>query len=343
MAAVERVVGEIGTALHGHTAPHTVVMRSTVPPGTADELITPLLAARSARQVGTDLAVCSNPEFLREGSAISDFRKPPLTLIGTTSGSGRSILQQLYGPLDAPIIATEPRVAESVKYLCNAFHALKVAFANEAGVLLQRLGVDSREVMRIFCEDRILNLSPAYLRPAFAFGGSCLPKDLRALLAMARAGELDLPVLAGVQPSNDRHIDRAFELIARGGRRRVAQFGLAFKPGTDDLRESPLVVLAERLIGRGFPLTIYDRHVAAARLLGANRAFIDSEIPHFEKLMAPTPRHALTDAEVIVIGHAGPEEVAAIAQGAQGRRVIDLQGHREIEGLPGIDYRGICW
>lgn len=343
MAAVERVVREIGMALRSHTAPHAVVMRSTVPPGTAEELVAPLLAEHSGRTVGEDLAVCSNPEFLREGSAIRDFRQPPFTLFGTTSALGRTMLEALYAPLDAPVIATEPRVSESVKYLCNVFHALKISFANEAGVLLQGLGVDSREVMRIFCEDRVLNISPAYLRPGFAFGGSCLPKDLRALLAFARAQELELPMLAGVQQSNDRHIERAFELAARGGRRRVAQFGLAFKPGTDDLRESPLVRLAERLIGKGFPIAIYDRFVEAARLVGANREFIDSEIPHFEKLLATTPEQALADAEVIVVGHAGPEEVAAIARVAAGRTIIDLQGNRQLEALSGSDYHGICW
>lgn len=343
LAAVERVAREIGAALRGRAHPHTVVIRSTVPPGTAEELVVPLLEAHSGRSVGADLAVCSNPEFLREGSAVRDFRKPPFTLVGATSGPGLSTLQQLYAAIEAPIIATEPRVAESVKYLCNAFHALKVAFANEAGVLLQGLGVDSREVMRIVCEDRILNLSPAYLRPGFAFGGSCLPKDLRALLAFARAGGLDLPVLAGVQQSNERHIDRAFDLITRGGRRRVALVGLAFKPGTDDLRESPLVALAARLIGHGCPLSIHARHVEADRLMGANREFIDGAIPHFERFMAPTLQHALADAEVIVIGDAGPEELAAIAGGAGGRTIIDLQGHREIEAMPGVDYRGICW
>ncbi|MFN0303278.1 MAG: UDP-glucose dehydrogenase family protein [Burkholderiales bacterium] len=343
MAAVERVVREIGGALRGSHQPHTVVMRSTVPPGTSDQLIEPLLTEHSGRSMGDTLAVCSNPEFLREGSAIRDFRLPAFTLIGTRSELGRSTMRQLYANLDAPIIATDPRVAESVKYLCNVFHALKISFANEAGVLLQSLGVDSRETMRIFCEDRVLNISPAYLRPGYAFGGSCLPKDLRAVLAFARANDVDLPLLNQIQVTNDRHIERAFETIARGGRRRVAQFGLAFKPGTDDLRESPLVRLAERLIGKGYPIAIYDRYVEAARLVGSNREFIDSEIPHFERLMASTPEHALADAEVIVIGHAGPEETAAIVRAAGGRTIVDLQGNREIEALNGIDYHGICW
>lgn len=343
MAAVQRVVREIGAALRSGTRPHTVVMRSTVPPGTSEDLIAPLLAEHSGRSIGDSIAVCSNPEFLREGSAIKDFRNPPFTLIGTRSELGRETLRQLYASIDAPITFTEPRVAESVKYLCNVFHALKISFANEAGVILQSMGIDSREVLRIFCEDRVLNISPAYLRPGFAFGGSCLPKDLRALLAFARAQEVDVPVLSNIQVSNDRHVDRAFELIARGGRRKVAQFGLAFKPGTDDLRESPLVRLAEKLIGKGFPLAIHDPSVETARLVGANREFIDAEIPHFERLMAPTPDAALADASVIVIGHAGAAETAAIARVAKGRTIVDLQGNRELQALEGVDYQGICW
>jgi GDP-mannose 6-dehydrogenase len=343
LTAIDKVVGEIGRALRGTTRPFTVVMRSTVPPGTSSERVAPILQESSGRRIGDTLATCSNPEFLREGSAIRDFQRPAFTLIGTESQFGRETLTGVYANLDAPVIATASRVSESVKYLCNVFHALKISFANEVGTLLQGLGVDSREAMRIFCEDRVLNISPAYLRPGFAFGGSCLPKDLRALLAFARAQQIDLPMLAQVQVTNERQIDRAFDMIARGGRRRVAQFGLAFKPGTDDLRESPLVKLAERLIGKGYPIAIYDRHVEAARLMGSNRDFIDSEIPHFERLMAATPEAALQGAEVVVVGHAGKEETAAIARHAQGLTVIDLQSNREIEALAGINYQGLCW
>jgi GDP-mannose 6-dehydrogenase len=343
MAAIDKVVGEIGRALRGSTRPFTVVMRSTVPPGTSAERVAPILADASGRAIGETLATCSNPEFLREGSAIRDFRKPAFTLIGTESEFGRRSLAAVYERLDAPVIATASRVSESVKYLCNVFHALKISFANEAGTLLQALGVDSREVMRIFCEDRALNISPAYLRPGFAYGGSCLPKDLRATLSFARAHQVDLPLLDHIQVTNERQIERAFEMIARGGRRPVAQFGLAFKPGTDDLRESPLVRLAERLIGKGYPIAIYDRHVEAARLMGSNREFIDNEIPHFERLMAATPEAALQGAQVVVIGHAGPDEVAAIGRHAQGLTVIDLQGNRDVEALRGIQYQGLCW
>lgn len=343
LAAIDKVVAEIGRALRGSTRPFTVVMRSTVPPGTSTERVAPILAESSGRAVGDTLATCSNPEFLREGSAIRDFRNPAFTLIGTDSSFGRESLSAVYKSLAAPVIATTSRVSESVKYLCNVFHALKISFANEAGTLLQALDVDSREVMRIFCEDRVLNISPAYLRPGFAYGGSCLPKDLRATLAFARAAQVEMPLMSQIQATNDRQIDLAFQMIARGGRRSVAQFGLAFKPGTDDLRESPLVRLAERLIGRGFPISIFDRHVEAARLMGSNREFIDSEIPHFERMMAATPEAALEGADVIVIGHAGPDEVAAIGRLGNGRVVIDLQGNRDIEALKGIQYQGLCW
>jgi GDP-mannose 6-dehydrogenase len=342
LAAVDRVVAGIGTALRGSSRPHTIVMRSTVPPGTS-ERIGAIVSETSGRRIGDSIAICSNPEFLREGSAIRDFRAPAFTLVGTDSELGRRTLESIYASLSAPVIATSPRVAESVKYLCNVFHALKITFANEVGVLLKDLGVDSREVMRIFCEDRVLNISPAYLRPGYAFGGSCLPKDLRAILAFARANDIELPLLQSVQVANERQVARAFEMVVAGGRRKVAQFGLAFKPGTDDLRESPLVELAERLIGKGYPISIYDRDVQAARLMGSNREFIEHEIPHFEQLLASSPEAALAGAEVIVIGHAGPDEAAAIARLAQGRTVIDLQGNKAIESITGLDYRGICW
>lgn len=216
-------------------------------------------------------------------------------------------------------------------------------FANEVGTALKTFGIDSRETMRIFCEDRELNISPVYLRPGFAFGGSCLPKELRGLQSLARSRHIDLPMLSQVLNSNQKHIDQAFDMISRRGRGKVALFGLAFKPGTDDLRESPLVALAERLIGKGYELAVFDRSVEAARLMGSNREFIEREIPHFERLLTGDPVQVLEDAKFIVIGHAGPEEIAAIRNSHNGRTVIDLQGAREIQDLPGVDYEGICW
>ncbi|MFQ5466611.1 MAG: nucleotide sugar dehydrogenase, partial [Kiloniellaceae bacterium] len=261
--ALDAVVGDIGRVLRRKDGAHTMVVRSTVLPGTTEERVAPALVEASGRALGDGLEVCFNPEFLREGSAIKDFFHPPFTIAGCTSDAGFAALERLYQGLDAPLLRAAPRVAESLKYVCNAFHAFKIAFANEMGTLLKSLGMDSRETMRIFCEDRELNISPAYLRPGFAFGGSCLPKELRALQALARGHHIELPMLAQILNSNQRHIDQAFEMIARRGRGKVAMFGLAFKPGTDDLRESPLVRLAERLIGKGYDLSIFDRSVEA--------------------------------------------------------------------------------
>jgi GDP-mannose 6-dehydrogenase len=343
LGAIDTVAEEIGSAIGKKDGAHVVTIRSTVPPGTIEERVTPILVRASGRALGDGLEVCSNPEFLREGNAIKDFEAPPFTLIGSGSEKGFAALESIYASTNAPIIRTPIRTAESIKYLCNIFHAVKIGFANEIGAVLKSIGVDSRDAMRVFCEDRTLNISPAYLRPGFAFGGSCLPKDLRAFLAIAQEQGVHLPFIGNLIESNNRHIERAFDMIVRGGRRKIALFGLAFKPGTDDLRESPLVVLAERLIGKGFELSIFDRHVDVARLIGANREFIDREIPHLERLLKPTPEETLDGAGVIVIGHAGPAEIAAAKAHHRGRAIVDLQGVKELEALSGADYQGICW
>lgn len=341
--AIDAVVADIAKAIREKTTPHTVIMRSTVTPGTTEDRVLPALIEASGRQPGAGLEVCYNPEFLREGAAVKDFFAPPFTVAGCMSDAGFAIMQQLYDGIDAPLIRTDCRVAESLKYASNSFHAVKITFANEMGTLFKHLGVDARETMRIFCEDRNLNISKAYLRPGFAFGGSCLPKELRTLQGLARSHHIELPMLANVLVSNNRHIEQAFDMIARHGRGKVALFGLAFKPGTDDLRESPLVLLAERLIGKGYDLSIYDPSVETARLVGANREFIDQEIPHFERLMTTDLEQILDGAKTIVIGYAGPAEVAAIRAAHEGRKIIDLQGVRELETLQGADYEGICW
>ncbi|HUN52835.1 MAG TPA: nucleotide sugar dehydrogenase, partial [Candidatus Sulfotelmatobacter sp.] len=343
LGALDAVAEEIGRAIGRKSTPHTVVVRSTVPPGTVEQRVAPILVQSSGRTLGAGLELCSNPEFLREGSAIRDFGQPPFTLVGSTGEQGFAVMQEVYRDVKAPLIRTSVQTAESIKYLCNIFHAVKIGFANEIGSVLKPLGVDAREAMRIFCEDRILNISSAYLRPGFAFGGSCLPKDLRGFLSIAQAQGVDLPFLGNLLASNQQHVERAFQMIARGGRRKVALFGLAFKPGTDDLRESPLVTLAERLIGKGFDLAIYDRHVEVARLVGSNREFIDREIPHLERLLRPTPEATLDGAGVIVIGHAAAAEVAAVAAAHAGRSIVDLQGVKDLERLQGADYQGICW
>lgn len=343
LAALDAVVADIGAAIRGKTGSHAVVVRSTVLPGTTEDRVVPALVEHSGRALGEGLEVCFNPEFLREGSAVKDFFNPPFTIAGCLSDGGYALLEELYAGIAAPVLRTTPRVAESLKYTSNAWHGVKIAFANEVGLLFKELGLDPRETMRIFCEDRDLNISPAYLRPGFAFGGSCLPKELRALQSLARSRHIDLPMLSQVLVSNQKHIDTAFEMITRHGRRKIALFGLAFKPGTDDLRESPLVMLAERLVGKGYELAIFDKSVEAARLTGANRDYIEREIPHFERLMAGTPEDALDGAETIVIGHAGPGEIRAIIAACEGRVVVDLQGVPDLQQQPGLKYEGICW
>lgn len=343
LAAMDGVSGEIGDALRGKRGPHTVVYRSTILPGTTEDRLLPVLERRSGRKVGGDLFVGYNPEFLREGTSIRDFREPPMTVVGSRHDEVFRQMEAVYAGIKAEFVRTTVRLAESVKYLSNMYHAVKIAFANEAGAVLKAAGVDAREALQIFCKDRLLNISPAYLRPGFAFGGSCLPKDLRAFLYWAKTMDLDVPLLSRVLESNERHIDRARQMIARHGRPRVALFGLAFKGGTDDLRESPIVALAERLLGRGHELAIYDPNVNTSRLVGANKAFIEREIPHLDRLLKPDPGQALEGAGVVVIANADRTGIDAIVAAKPAVPIIDLQGVREIAALPGADYAGICW
>jgi GDP-mannose 6-dehydrogenase len=343
LGAVDAVVTAIGRAIRDKTGPHTVVMRSTVPPGTAEDRVIPLLQRESGRVLGEQLRYYSNPEFLREGSSVRDFRSPPFTLIGAAEGDNADVPREIYAPLPAAVHVAPYRVAESVKHISNVWHAVKLAFANEAGAILASHGVDAREAFRLLCEDRVLNISPAYLRPGFAFGGSCLPKDVRSFLALADANSLAAPFLKQLLPANQAIIDRAYEAISRHGRLPVSMFGLAFKQGTDDLRESPFVLLAERLIGRGYELRIYDRFVQVARLMGANRDYIDKEIPHLERLMVISPEAALSASRIAVIGHVSPEDRPALLAGLAGHIVIDLAGMDALRTLPGITYKGLCW
>jgi GDP-mannose 6-dehydrogenase len=343
MRAVDLVMAQIAAAISRKDRPHTVVMRSTVPPGTAEERVIPALEHGSGRRLGDGLSYYSNPEFLREGSAVRDFHAPPFTLVGARSGDDAAELREIYAPVAAPIHVVSYRVAESVKYLSNAYHAVKLAFANEAGSILAAYGVDAPKVFQLICEDRILNVSPAYLRPGFAFGGSCLPKDLRGLLSLAGARSVSAPLLSHVLPSNNAIIDRAFEAIARRGRQPVSLFGLAFKQGTDDLRESPLVALAERLIGRGWELRIFDRSVNVAALVGSNRRYIDQEIPHLERLLASGPEEALKGSRLAIIGHIGRDDRPALFAALNGHTVIDLADVSELRVRADLDYHGICW
>jgi GDP-mannose 6-dehydrogenase len=343
LSAVDAVIRSIGAAIAKKPGHHTIVLRSTVPPGTTEDRILPTLEAAAGRKVGDRLSLVFNPEFLREGSSVKDFHQPPQTVIGSLDEAGYVALETLYKGLPGQMVRTSCRVAESVKYLCNVFHAMKIVFANEAGSVLKACGLDGREVMKIFCQDTQLNISPAYLRPGFAFGGSCLPKEVKGFLTLARQKDVPIPALAGLLDSNEAHIDRAYEMIARDGRRKVALFGLAFKPGTDDMRDSPLVVLAERLIGKGFELSIYDNFVKVSRLLGKNKEFIDREIPHLDRLLQESPEQALEGAGVIVVGHADAAARQAIVAGAAGRRIVDLSGYAELRSAGAREYEGICW
>ena len=343
LGAVDSVIAAIGSAIRAKPGPHAVVMRSTVPPGTAEDRIIPLLEQASGRHLGDGLAYYSNPEFLREGSSVRDFRAPPFTLIGAPAGDDAPLLREIYAAIDAPVHIAPIRVAESVKHISNVFHAVKLTFANEAGAILAAHGVDARDALRLLCEDRVLNISPAYLRPGFAFGGSCLPKDVRSFLALADEKGLAAPMLKNLLPANQAIIDRTFQAVAAHGRQPVALFGLAFKQGTDDLRESPFVLLAEKLLGRGYDLRIYDRFVQVATLMGSNRSYIDREIPHLERLMVASPDAALSGTKIAIVGHVAPEDRPALFAALNGHAVIDLAGLAGLRDHPGIAYEGLCW
>ncbi|HZF79841.1 MAG TPA: nucleotide sugar dehydrogenase, partial [Rubrivivax sp.] len=343
LTALDAVVRQIGAEIAKKDVAHTLVIRSTVSPGTTRERIAPLLEEAARRRIGNRLSLVFNPEFLREGSSVADFHNPPQTIVGSLDEAGIEVMRRLYGGLPGSFVAADVGVAESVKYLCNVFHALKIVFANEAGSVLKEAGLDSREVLDLFCRDTQLNISKAYLRPGFAFGGSCLPKEVKGFLTIARQQGVDIPVLGGLLDSNDAHIARAYALVAANGRKPVALFGLAFKPGTDDLRDSPLVVLAERLLGKGFELATYDKFVKIARLLGKNKEYIDREIPHLDKLLHDTPDAVLARAEVIVVGHADAETRQRIIALGRKARVVDLNGYADLRDAGFAAYEGICW
>ena len=332
---------QIGIALKSKSAFHLVVMRSTMLPGTVHETVVPTLEKFSGKKNGEGFAVAINPEFLREGTAVKDFYEPPFTLIGTDHTKSRDLLLNLYEEIKADVHETSVREAEMVKYSCNCFHALKVSFANEIGNICKAVGIDSHRVMEVFCKDDKLNLSPYYLKPGFAFGGSCLPKDLRAINYKARVMDVETPVLASSLISNERQIDIAFERIVSAGKRKVSMLGLSFKPGTDDLRESPMVTLAERLIGKGIELRIYDKEVSLARLIGANKAYIENEIPHISNLMSDSLEETIRHAEVVVVSKKDPEYGLAILADAGDRLVYDLARIDSIRGVK--NYDGICW
>jgi GDP-mannose 6-dehydrogenase len=343
LAAVERVSQQIGTALRGKDAPHLVVVRSTVLPGTVRGVVMPVLEQASGRRIGHGLDVCFNPEFLREGSSVGDYYNPPYTLIGSDDPQVGNLASRLYDNVRAELVYTTIETSELVKYVCNAFHALKITFANEIGMVAQALGVDSHVVMDLVCRDTKLNISPKYLRPGFAFGGSCLPKDLRALLYRAKAADVELPLVQSILDSNRRQIDRAVEIVLHTRRRRVTQLGISFKAGTDDLRESPLVALAEALIGKGLDVRIYDSNVSLARLTGANKEYIEGEIPHLASLLVADLEAAVAAAEVLIVGHAAPEFDRLPHLCQEGQIVIDFVRIPRLSACAGIEYRGLVW
>jgi GDP-mannose 6-dehydrogenase len=339
---IKRTCQDIGAALSAKREHHTVVIRSTMLPGSMEKTVVPALEADSGRKAGQDLGVCINPEFLREGTSLKDFYAPPFTLIGADDEETAGLVRRLYANIKAPLFVTSIRAAEMVKYTCNCFHALKVSFANEIGNICKGLGIDSHEVMEVFCQDTKLNLSPYYLKPGFAFGGSCLPKDLRAITYKAKELDVDVPVLSSILPSNRLQVERAVEMILRTGKRKVGVLGFSFKAGTDDLRESPMVSLIETLIGKGLQLAIYDRDVSLARLFGANKEYIEREIPHISQLMRASVAEVLEVADVLVIGNRSEEFRQIEAKLRSDQTVIDLVRLFD-DRRTGGSYEGICW
>jgi GDP-mannose 6-dehydrogenase len=338
-----RVCEEIGTVLKDKPAYHVVVVRSTVLPGTTHGHVIPALEAASGKTYGEGFGVSVNPEFLREGTAIKDFRQPPLTLIGHNHAADAVPTKALYQAIDAPLFSATIRVAEMIKYTSNAWHAVKVVFANEIGNLCKRVDVDSHEVMDIFCQDNKLNLSSYYLKPGFAFGGSCLPKDVRALQYRAKEVDLDMPLLNSVLGSNRMQVQHAIDRIVDTGCKRIGLLGFSFKAGTDDLRESPMVVLAEALLGKGYELAIYDRNVSLARLVGANKQYINEQIPHLSQHLCDSIDQVIETADVIVIGNAAPEFSEAITRCRPDQRVIDLVRIPLDFSRVRAQYDGLCW
>ena len=343
LSYVERVASEIGAALADADHYHVVVVRSTVLPGTTHEIVIPALEKASGKTYGEGFGVSMNPEFLREGTAIKDFRHPPLTLVGHNHAADAAGTTALYDALDAPVISTSIRTAEMIKYTSNTWHALKVCFANEIGNLCKSLDVDSHDVMDIFCQDDQLNLSPYYLKPGFAFGGSCLPKDVRALQYRAKEMDVEMPVISSILTSNTLQVSTALDQVLDTGKLNVGLLGFSFKAGTDDLRESPLVTLAEALLGKGVKLRIYDKNVLLSRLVGANKEYIESRIPHLLSLLCGTIDEVLSHAEVIIVGNNAPEFVEALRRTRPAQIIIDLvRVPLRASEIPG-EYRGICW
>ncbi|WP_292992831.1 nucleotide sugar dehydrogenase [Nitrosomonas sp.] len=341
LSHVRKVCEQIGAAIKEKNAFHVVVARSTMLPGSMRSVLIPALESYSGKKAGVDFGVCNNPEFLRESTAVFDYYNPPKTVIGESDTRAGELLMQLYANMTAPLIRTDVETAEMVKYADNTWHAVKVAFANEIGNLCKAEGIDGHKVMEIFCQDTKLNLSPYYMKPGFAFGGSCLPKDVRALMYKGKSLDIDLPLINAILPSNQRQIEKGIKMIVDKGHRKVGILGFSFKAGTDDLRESPLVEVIEYLLGKGYELKLYDKNVSLAALTGANQDYILNHIPHISKLMASSMEEVLGFAETIVIGN-GAAEFRTVPTGLKaGQVVVDLV--RIVPNLSGERYDGICW
>ncbi len=342
-SALERVCQTIGEVIATRNDRPNVMVRSTVMPGTVRGLVVPILEKASGKKAGQGFAVTFNPEFLRESSSVRDYYDPPFSLIGADDPKDGAIAAQIYRNVKAEVLYSSIETAEMVKYVCNAFHALKVTFANEVGIVAQSLGVDSHDVMAIACKDTKLNISPRYLKPGFAFGGSCLPKDVRALVQKGRERDLDLPLLNGVLASNRSQVERAVDMVVGLKKKRIAMLGISFKAGTDDLRESPLVTLTEALIGKGFDLKIYDKNISLTRLIGANKDYVEKELPHLASLLSEDLAAVVNHADIVIVGNASPEfkELAKLCK--PGQTVIDLVRIAGLKDAAGISYRGITW
>jgi GDP-mannose 6-dehydrogenase len=342
LSVLLRLAAGIAEVLPEKSTRHLIVIRSTVKPGTIDDVITPLIEATSGLRAGSDFSLCFQPEFLREGSSIKDYDNPPFTIVGADDDYVMDDLRGIFGHLPGEMIRTSVRTAEMLKYACNAFHAVKVTFANEMGRLCQSAGLDPLEIMKLVCMDRQLNISPAYLRPGFAFGGSCLPKDLKALLYLGKMNDVEVPMLANVMESNRLHVDHAIAQVLATGKRRIGVVGLSFKAGTDDLRESPLVAMVEHFIGKGLEVQIYDPAVNVARLIGANRRFIEESIPHIASLMTTDIEALVQASETLVVAMKAPDVLAAVGRARADQHVIDLAQLPERRAGE-AQYRGVCW
>ncbi len=340
LSFVKKVSEAIGLALKQKSAYHVVVMRSTMLPGSMEEVVIPVLEQSSGKKAGSDFGVCINPEFLREGTSVFDYYHPPKILIGEIDKKAGDMVEEIYKNIDGPVVRTAIKVAEVIKYANNIFHALKVSFANEIGNVCKKKGIDSHEVMNIFCKDTKLNLSPYYLKPGFAYGGSCLPKDLRALLHEAKNNDIEVPVLSAIEKSNKLQIERGINMILGLKKKNIGILGLSFKGGTDDLRESPMVVVVETLLGKGCCVKIYDKNVNIAKIFGANKKYIEKEIPHISSLMSDSIDEVIEHADILVIGNK-MEGIKGLVKGE--KIIVDLVRMFERDEMTGKEYHGICW